>query len=202
MRGGKFISAPPEYQAQNMKLYLALSGAQWTIARSGARQVSDGRMTEYPMNLNFAKGIWPYEDSQGNLWLSDQSGIYRLRDGQVTRYSEKDGLPPLAFLRPCGGDDEGGIWFALWSALSGGGVARFKDGRFTLYGKSSGLSNLTIYCIFKDREGTIWVGKISDNVGTDEDEPEVLLTHHQHAREHLLARLGRSKGDVPALTCD
>ena len=32
---------------------------------------------------------------------------------------------------------------------------------------------------------TIWAGKISDNVGVDEDEPEVLFTHHQHAREHL-----------------
>lgn len=32
---------------------------------------------------------------------------------------------------------------------------------------------------------TIWAGKISDNVAIDENEPEVLLTHHQHAREHL-----------------
>lgn len=32
---------------------------------------------------------------------------------------------------------------------------------------------------------TIWGGKISDNVASDEDEPEVLFTHHQHAREHL-----------------
>jgi hypothetical protein len=32
---------------------------------------------------------------------------------------------------------------------------------------------------------TVWAGKISDNVGVDEDEPEVLFTHHQHAREHL-----------------
>jgi murein tripeptide amidase MpaA len=32
---------------------------------------------------------------------------------------------------------------------------------------------------------TIWAGKISDNVGVDENEPEVLFTHHQHAREHL-----------------
>lgn len=35
----------------------------------------------------------------------------------------------------------------------------------------------------------IWAGKISDNVGTDEDEPEVLLTHHQHAREHLTVEM-------------
>jgi len=36
---------------------------------------------------------------------------------------------------------------------------------------------------------TIWAGKISDNVGTDEPEPEVLLTHHQHAREHLTVEM-------------
>ncbi len=37
---------------------------------------------------------------------------------------------------------------------------------------------------------TIWAGKISDNVGTDENEPEVLFTHHQHAREHLTVEMG------------
>jgi hypothetical protein len=36
---------------------------------------------------------------------------------------------------------------------------------------------------------TVWAGKVSDNVGTDEDEPEVLLTHHQHAREHLTVEM-------------
>ena len=36
---------------------------------------------------------------------------------------------------------------------------------------------------------TVWAGKISDNVGTDEDEPEVLFIHHQHAREHLTVEM-------------
>ena len=36
---------------------------------------------------------------------------------------------------------------------------------------------------------TIWAGKISDNVATDENEPEVLFTHHQHAREHLTVEM-------------
>ncbi|MBT2481985.1 M14 family metallopeptidase [Streptomyces sp. ISL-94] len=31
--------------------------------------------------------------------------------------------------------------------------------------------------------------KISDNVGSDENEPEVLFTHHQHAREHLTVEM-------------
>jgi hypothetical protein len=36
---------------------------------------------------------------------------------------------------------------------------------------------------------TVWAGKISDNVGVDEAEPEVLFTHHQHAREHLTVEM-------------
>ncbi|MFJ5549583.1 M14 family metallopeptidase [Streptomyces sp. NPDC093225] len=50
--------------------------------------------------------------------------------------------------------------------------------------------------------------KISDNVGTDENEPEVLFTHHQHAREHLtvemalylLREFGAGYGTDPRIT--
>jgi len=35
----------------------------------------------------------------------------------------------------------------------------------------------------------IYAIKISDNVATDEAEPEVLFTHHQHAREHLTVEM-------------
>ncbi|MFE9258640.1 M14 family metallopeptidase [Streptomyces sp. NPDC006879] len=50
--------------------------------------------------------------------------------------------------------------------------------------------------------------KISDNVASDEDEPEVLFTHHQHAREHLtvemalylLREFGSGYGSDPRIT--
>ncbi|MFD9611384.1 M14 family metallopeptidase [Streptomyces sp. NPDC059083] len=50
--------------------------------------------------------------------------------------------------------------------------------------------------------------KVSDNVATDENEPEVLFTHHQHAREHLtvemalylLRELGAGYGTDPRIT--
>ncbi|MFJ7148711.1 M14 family metallopeptidase [Streptomyces sp. NPDC100445] len=50
--------------------------------------------------------------------------------------------------------------------------------------------------------------KVSDNVATDEDEPEVLFTAHQHAREHLtvemalylLRELGAGYGTDPRIT--
>jgi carboxypeptidase T len=36
---------------------------------------------------------------------------------------------------------------------------------------------------------TIWAVKVSDNVDVDEDEPEVLFTANQHAREHLTVEM-------------
>jgi hypothetical protein len=36
----------------------------------------------------------------------------------------------------------------------------------------------------------IWAAEITDNPGVDEGEPEVLLTFHQHAREHLTVEQG------------
>jgi len=48
----------------------------------------------------------------------------------------------------------------------------------------------SLFSIGTSYEGrTIWAGKISDNVSTDEDEPEILFTHHQHAREHLTVEM-------------
>jgi hypothetical protein len=49
------------------------------------------------------------------------------------------------------------------------------------------FSLFSIGTSYEGRE--IWAGKISDNVGADEDEPEVLFTHHQHAREHLTVEM-------------
>ncbi len=156
MRDGSFVAAPPEYQAPDMKFYLAPSGARWTITKSGTTQEVGGRATQYALKLSFdSSGVWPYEDGQGNLWLGDASGVYRLRDGQVTHYTGQDGVPLHRLLRPYCEDDEGGVWFAT------DGLARFKDGRFTIYGQSSGLATLAVNCIFNDREGIIWVGTSS-----------------------------------------
>lgn len=154
MREGKFISAPAEYLVPHLKRnYLAPSGSQWTIEANEAVQISDGRMTRYRIKLKDVYNLKPYEDSERNLWLGEESVMYKLRDGQVTRYSQKEGVPPRGALRPHCEDDQGGVWFA-----AEGAVARFRDGRFTVYGNDRELAGLVITCILKDREGTIWIG--------------------------------------------
>jgi carboxypeptidase T len=60
--------------------------------------------------------------------------------------------------------------------------------------QQAALDHPSIFSLFSigvSYEGrTIWAGKISDNVNVDENEPEVLFTHHQHAREHLTVEMG------------
>jgi carboxypeptidase T len=49
------------------------------------------------------------------------------------------------------------------------------------------VSRFSIGRSFEGRE--LWAVKISDNVATDEPEPEVLFTANQHAREHLTVEM-------------
>jgi hypothetical protein len=51
-------------------------------------------------------------------------------------------------------------------------------------------ATFSLFSIGTSYEGrTVWAGKLSNNVAVDQDEPEVLLTHHQHAREHLTVEM-------------
>jgi hypothetical protein len=144
-----------------VKLYRGRSGTQWTIDARGVRQSRNGQQGFYPLTLDWGEGLnglGAYEDGQGSLWLTDSSGVYRLRDGRVSRYTERDGLPPRTTLRPHCQDGDGGIWFSLGGLFNdGNGVARFKDGRFTIYGNDAGLPVTSYLQIVADREGSTWI---------------------------------------------
>jgi carboxypeptidase T len=49
------------------------------------------------------------------------------------------------------------------------------------------VSRFSLGTSFQNR--AIWALKVSDNVGADENEPEVLFTANQHAREHLTVEM-------------
>lgn len=154
-RDGKIVPAPPQFQSSNSKHYLASSGMQVMIDANGIKQVKDGRAIEYsikPFSDNFFNDLWPYEDRQGNLWVGDGAKVYRLRDGQVTHFSD------VSLLRPVCDDADGGVWFTRpLGKVTESSMARFKDGRFTFYGEAEGILNSTVYSIAKDQEDSIWM---------------------------------------------
>ncbi len=199
LRAGKFIPAPAEYSDPKLRLYRGPSGSRWTIDARGVRQVKDGRETYYPIKFEWDEGIGgldAYEDSQGNLWVGDWVSVYRLRDGQVTRYTAADGLPRM-ILRPQCEDDDGGVWFSTGAvAREGFGVVRFKDGRFTIYGRDTGLPK-TIYNQFvKDREGSIWIAAVSGLHRVRKELITSYSTAHGLAHNEVYPLLQTRNGDI------
>lgn len=102
-------------------------------------------------------GVNFFEDSRGGVWFGDLSGVYRLKDGNATKFTAENGVPQNTLLRPFVEDADGGIWFASgWFGIRGIGLVGFYDEKFTIFGAEVGLSNLSVNRLFKDREGTIW----------------------------------------------
>jgi hypothetical protein len=59
-------------------------------------------------------------------------------------------------------------------------------------------SIVQVFSIGKSYQGReLWAAKISDNVATDEDEPEVLFDALHHAREHMTGRAGALPAPPP-----
>ncbi|PYK98992.1 MAG: hypothetical protein DME19_10355 [Verrucomicrobia bacterium] len=94
-----------------------------------------------------------HRDLNGNLWVGASSGLHRLRDGQWTSYTTRNGLPDnrVDFITH---DSLGNLWIATGDGV----LLRFRDGVFTRFGKKEGLSDNWVLCALEDREGNLWVG--------------------------------------------
>ncbi len=94
-----------------------------------------------------------YKDRGGGLWCgSFGGGLLRFKDGEFTRFSEKDGLshPVITSIR----EDASGT---LWIGTGGGGLNRIRDGKFKVYNTADGLSNDKIWKVYPDRDGNLWI---------------------------------------------
>ncbi|HEX8249424.1 MAG TPA: two-component regulator propeller domain-containing protein [Pyrinomonadaceae bacterium] len=161
-RDGEFNPVPATELPGDNRFYRSPTNNLWLYGENSIRQITpDKREIIYPVkiaryNPGFS-GFKFFEDSAQNFWFGDLSGVYCLKDGNVTKFTAQDGVPPDTILRPYLEDDEGGIWFSTgWFGIQGAGLARFFQGKFSNWGASAGLSNLAVGQLFKDREGTIW----------------------------------------------
>lgn len=200
LRAGKFIPTPQEYADPRLKFYLGPSGTRWAVDARGVRQAKDGREIHYPIKFDWDEGLSGleiYEDRQGSLWLGDRTAVYRLRDGQATRYTTQDGLPSRMVVRPQREDEDGGIWFVTgWVLQDGLGVVRFKDGRFTIYGKDAGLPTTAYIQIIGDREGSIWVATSSGLYRVSKELITTYSTANGLAHNEVYPLLKARNGDI------
>ncbi|MGE6697305.1 sensor histidine kinase [Hyphomonas sp. NPDC076900] len=89
--------------------------------------------------------------SANEIWIGySDGGISQLLDGNVTTYTEQDGLWPGMVVRLL--KDANGV---IWAGMRG--LARFENGQWKKLGPEWGLGDLFTVDLFQARDGTIWL---------------------------------------------
>ncbi len=161
LRNGEFVFAKKsENDGTQKHFYLGQSGTRWEISLTEIRQIKDGQTQIYRLKGNFVyffHGV-VYEDRKGGLWTADLGKISYLHNGEITEYTEKDGISTDIGGHSFWEEADGSIWFATGSFnFRGIGLVKIKDGKLSKFGLEQGLSNDRIFHRFKDREGTVWL---------------------------------------------
>ena len=137
-------------------LYRDTRGVMWVGTRDGkiARFVA-GRFEKVSLGIPESSITGFVETSDQSLWISSYgNGIFRLRDGVVTAFSVKDGVPDS---RVTGlyRDRSGKIWTAGWK-----GVSVWDGKRFIA---DSAVNKSVAYAIGcgEDRDGNLWIAASS-----------------------------------------
>ena len=111
-----------------------------------------------------------FEDSHGDIWISSYNPPVMLcRWERATAtfhlYTEADGLPSFNWANVFD-EDAGGH---LWIGLHNGGLARFRAGRFDLYGVNDGVPDGLSQGLYFDRKGRLWIATAGKGTGRIDD---------------------------------
>lgn len=92
------------------------------------------------------------EDRQGAIWMGTPAGAVRFDGRAFRRFTMADGLPH-DYVRAIYEDADGVLWFATY----GGGLARYRDGRFATLSTRDGLFDDLLSIILEDDDGWFWM---------------------------------------------
>ena len=97
------------------------------------------------------------EDANGALWITSwRGGLNRLQNGGISSYSTTEGLA-TDLLLSLGPGHDGSVWIGADHA---DGLYRFRDGVFTHFDASHGLTNVAIHVVYEDSHTNLWLGTL------------------------------------------
>jgi ligand-binding sensor domain-containing protein/signal transduction histidine kinase len=112
-----------------------------------------------------------FADSRGGIWIGtigpekqDGMAMWDRSTGKLRAFSESDGLPVKPVPTVFAEDRAGNIWAALYH----GGLARYRQGRFTVFTETDGLAGF-IQALYIDSVGRLWIGTSSRGLVRVED---------------------------------
>ncbi len=121
---------------------------------AGLFEYSNGRLTPFDW-----KGLPPIsssirnlcKDGEGAIWIGTSLGVFKFHEGQLTKFSEEDGLVSNRITDTLVGR-QGAIWIGTRDGLS-----KFADDEFTNFTVADGLVSNEIRCLLEDDDGILWV---------------------------------------------
>jgi PAS domain S-box-containing protein len=141
-----------------------------------------------------------FEDEAGDIWAGGSSSLqptvsrWERRSGRLFRYSISDGLP-------AGGDRLTGIVQdsdkSVWFAFSEGGLARYREGHFRLFGEAQGLPSSKTGGITVDRRGRVWCSIVGHGLVRIEDSSGPQLTLKTYSVTERVERVGYNEMGGP-----
>ena len=106
---------------------------------------------------NFVFGV--FQDSLNDIWVMMQGGLRKVArlDHRTGRFS----VFPIEYMPSAMIEDGAGN---IWLATLGPGMYRFRSGRFEPFQAEQGFPTGSVYHLYKDRRGLIWVSSLSNGV--------------------------------------
>ncbi len=94
-----------------------------------------------------------HEDSSNRLWFGSQAGLMCREHERWRVYTAQDGLSANS-VQAIADDANGNVWVGT----EGGGLNRFRDGRFTPITRANGLPSDNVSALYVDSNGVLWAG--------------------------------------------
>jgi ligand-binding sensor domain-containing protein len=161
--------------------FLDRSGRWWLLTNRGLHRLSPGSLERSVRSMPAAiytehDGLPHdrvdrlFEDARGDLWIATRSSEVPINLARWDRatgriHTVRDGFGaehqfPMAFA-----EDRLG---AVWIGFEGGGLARYRDGRFTVFGAAHGVP-ISVTALHVDASGRLWIASGSAGLSRLDD---------------------------------
>ncbi|MFA5262613.1 MAG: response regulator [Opitutaceae bacterium] len=169
----QWISAITEDDESMILCYGNLNSmCRWKDGRTAPYLLRDGSPLTVPFMI-----VSIHREDDGTLWMAGFDGLWRVKDGDITRFTTPAGLeerkawyeqhpqsskyfrtvvsPGMAdhYLDAIADDGQG----TLWISSARGGLTRFRKGEFTAYTTKEGLLTNQIYSVLIDDSNDLWM---------------------------------------------
>ena len=132
------------------------AGDVWVGTGGGLCRMQEGRCVVDSARIKSSVTAL-YEDRDQNLWIgTGGEGLFLRRQGRLTQYAVRDGLPSdtVLALYQDPNEENGDIWVGTVD----GGLVQLRHGRFGVYTMEDGLPDNFVAAVFEDSKTNLWLG--------------------------------------------